>query len=564
MQVSAEGFGTTKEESFVLNVNDTQTHNFSLQVGATKQEVTISGTAAHVEASTSELGTVVSAREVVNLPLNGRNFTELLTLTAGVSPVSTAQNASGGALWAGDTVGSFSYPSVNGQCNRCNFFLLDGFNDDGTFFGVYSTAPIVDMVQEFKVQSHNDSAAYGGALGGIINVVTKTGTNEYHGDAWEFLRNNALDARNFFGSNTVPYKQNQFGGTIGGPLLPGHFRKGAPKTWFYAAYEGFRSVKSSTSLLNVPTPAELGGDLSALDGIQIYNPFSTRPDPANPGEYLRDPFMCDGSGNSLPATNGIQAAGTACNKIPQSMITTGMVKYLQADIPSPTNTGFPGYDAVDTTPKRVRQDTASLRSDHQFNEQTSAWLRYTGYNQPESAPVGWPGSTNTLFQHGYQAAASITHTFGGGSKVLTAGFGRNSYETNDLPHTSFPATTALQQGFSPSFISNLAVVGLANPGIGIAGFASQPGNSGVEFTHMANVYEEKGDFVWVHGRHTFQMGVDFNTNNASGPIIDARNPSGNPGFSTGSWRGVIRGVVCALNPLRPSWLGASEESAPND
>ena len=195
-------------------------------------------------------------------------------------------------MWAGDTIGSFSYPSVNGQCNRCNFFLLDGFNDDGTFFGIYSTSPIIDMIQEFKVQSHNDSAAYGGALGGIVNVVTKSGTNEYHGDAWEFLRNNALDARNFFATDTVPYKQNQFGGTIGGPLLPGHFRKGAPKSWFYAAYEGYRSVKSSTNLLNVPTPAELNGDLSALAGTQIYNPFSTQPDPANSRASICGPPLC--------------------------------------------------------------------------------------------------------------------------------------------------------------------------------------------------------------------------------------------------------------------------------
>jgi hypothetical protein len=518
MQVSAEGFATAKEESFVLNVNDTQTHNFSLQVGSTKQEVTISATAAHVEASTAELGTVVAAREVEDLPLNGRNFTQLLTLTPGVSPISTAQNSSGGGMWAGNTIGTFSYPSVNGQCNRCNFFLLDGFNDDGTFFGVYATAPIIDMVQEFKVQSHNDSAAYGGALGGIVNVVTKSGTNEYHGDAWEFLRNNALDARNFFSPDTVPYKQNQFGGTIGGPLLPGHFRKGAPKTWFYAAYEGFRSVKSSNSLLNVPTSAELGGDLSALAETQIYNPFSTRPDPVNPGEYLRDPFMCDAGGNPLPATNGIQAAGTACNKIPQSMIATGLVKYLQADIPSPTNTGFPGYNAVDTTPSRLREDTASLRFDHQFNERTSAWLRYTGFTQPDSLPTGYPGTTSKLYEHGYQGAASITRTFGDGSKVLTAGFGRNSYNTNQISAVNFPANTALQLGFSPGFIANLAGIGLGNPGIGIAGFDSQPGVS-LEYTHMANVYEWKGDFVWVHGRHTLQMGADFSTNNADSPIV---------------------------------------------
>jgi hypothetical protein len=203
------------------------------------------------------------------------------------------------------------------------------------------------------------------------------------------------------------------------------------------------------------------------------------------------------------------------------MIVPSLVKYLQADIPTPANIGFPGYNAIDLTPKRIRQDTASLRIDHQFNEQTSAWFRYTGYTQPESAPVGWPGDTNSLFQHGYQGAVSVTHTFGGGSKVLTGGFGRNSYETNDLPRTNLPSTLGLNLGFSPSFINNLAVIGLANPYVAIDGFNSQPGNSGAEFTQMANVYEYKGDFVWVHGRHTIQMGADSQTNNANGPIISA-------------------------------------------
>jgi hypothetical protein len=118
---------------------------------------------------------------------------------------------------------------VNGQSNRSNFFLLDGFNDGQVFMGMVGTTPIIDGVQEFKVQSHNDSSAYGGALGGIVNVVTKVGTNQYHGDAWEFLRNNALDARNYFIADTIPYKQNQFGGVIGGPLIPGHFRGAQPK-----------------------------------------------------------------------------------------------------------------------------------------------------------------------------------------------------------------------------------------------------------------------------------------------------------------------------------------------
>ena len=198
LTVNAEGFNTAKAEALTLAVNQTATQNFSLSVGATKQEVTVQATVVHIESSTAELGTAIAPKEVNDLPLNGRNFTQLLALTPGVSPISTAQNSGGGSNWGGATIGTFTFPSVNGQCNRCNFFLLDGFNDGQAFMGMVGTTPIIDGLQEFKVQSHNDSSSYGGALGGIVNVATKQGTNEYHGDVWEFLRNNRLDARNFF------------------------------------------------------------------------------------------------------------------------------------------------------------------------------------------------------------------------------------------------------------------------------------------------------------------------------------------------------------------------------
>src|SRR5579875_1975067 len=285
LQVTKQGFNTTTEKAFTLFVNQTSTHNITLAVGAPTQQVTVSATAIHLEESTAELGTAINQSEVNDLPLNGRNFTQLLDLTPGVSPISTAQNAGGGSGFTGNAIGTFSFPSVNGQGNRSNMFLIDGFNDYG-FVGNYAVQPILDSIQEFKVQSHNDIAAYGGALGGIVNVVTKGGSSEYHGDVWEFLRNNAFDARNTFVASTTPYKQNQFGGIIGGPLLPGHFRSGPPKSFFFLGYEGFRSVRSAETPDFFPTPAELSGDLSDISS-QAYNPFTTLPDPNNPGQFIR-------------------------------------------------------------------------------------------------------------------------------------------------------------------------------------------------------------------------------------------------------------------------------------
>jgi hypothetical protein len=535
--VTAEGFNASKIEALRVEVNQTVTQNISLTVGSTKQEVTVEASVVHVESSTAELGTAIATREVNDLPLNGRNFTQLLSLTPGVSPISTAQNGGGGGTWGGNTIGSFTFPSVNGQNNRANFFLLDGYNDGQVFMGMVGTTPIIDGMQEFKVQSHNDSSAYGGALGGIVNVATKIGTNEYHGDVWEFLRNSALDARNTFiynktnpdgteipGSAVTPYKQNQFGGVFGGPIK---FRGAAPKSWFYAAYEGYRSIRSNASLLNVPTPAEMGGDLSALSTatapLQIYNPWSTRPDPANPGSYLRDPFLCTGGAPS-PVTAGalagswFQTTGTPCNILPTSLINTHIQQYIQADLPTPIQTNVPNTNAIDDTPNRIRQDTASLRLDHQFTESTSAWIRYTGFTQPDTFAVGWPGSSSYLFDHGYQAAVTFNHTFGGGSKVLSGGFGRNSAQTNNGNKLGVPANLwQTVGGFSPAYADIFHHSGELNPDLDYPGFNYRPGAK-IQYTHMSDVYEGKMDFTWVHSRHTLQMGWDLATDNTDSPI----------------------------------------------
>ena len=184
VQASAQGFSTTTQPQITLEVNQTATFDFHLKVGQAQQTVQVEATAAGVESSTAELGTVVTHQEVNDLPLNGRNFTQLLTITAGVANVNRDQSQYGGGGWAGNSIGSFSFPAVNGARNRSNLFLLDGVNDLNTMLTMYNYAPIVDDIQEFKTQGHNDLAEYGGVAGGIVSVVSKSGTNEYHGTLW--------------------------------------------------------------------------------------------------------------------------------------------------------------------------------------------------------------------------------------------------------------------------------------------------------------------------------------------------------------------------------------------
>lgn len=514
LEVSKTGFVTARMAPFTLAVNQTTSFDFTLKLGTTTQAVQVSGVATHLETSTAGLGSVVGSTEVNNLPLNGRNFTQLLTLSAGVSPINTGQNGGG---WLANPVGSFTFPSVNGAPNRSNMFLVDGVVNYGSFTSTYGTPPILNDIQEFKVQSQNDQAQFGQALGGIVNVVTKSGTNQFHGQAWEFLRNNALDARNFFAPDVTPLKQNQFGGSIGGPvILPGY--NGRNRTFFYTAYEGFRNHTSSLGLYRVPTTAELGGNLSDISE-QIYNPFSTRPDPNLPGGYIRDPFMCDAAGNPLPVNaSGMQAAGTPCNMIPSTMLDPGMELFAKKLYPSPINTGVPGFNGRDTTPGIVSQDEATIRFDEALGSKDRLFGRYTGLAQSVSGSGGFVGLGEFTWHHSYNVAAGWNHTFGSNS-VLQLEFGRTTVQTNDAGRfNNAPANFWQQVGFAPNFTSNMLGGRSVLPAISIDGFLG--GGEILDWMQSSNIYEFKGDYSRIIGHHILKMGASFATNNVVYNTID--------------------------------------------
>src|SRR5712671_1473599 len=195
LSVDKTGFASATQQNLTLLVNQDITQDFILRVGSSEQSVTVEASAVNLETGNATLGTVIESKSLSELPLNGRNFTQLLSLTPGVSPISTAQNVSGAQA---NPIGTFTFPAVNGQSNRSNYFMVDGIDDTDMVFSTYAVAPILDDIQEFKVQSHNDEVQFGGVTGGIINVVTKSGTNEYHATVWEYLRNTVLDAKNPF------------------------------------------------------------------------------------------------------------------------------------------------------------------------------------------------------------------------------------------------------------------------------------------------------------------------------------------------------------------------------
>jgi len=520
LRASKTGFGPAVNSGITLVVNQTATYDFTLKAGGVNEVVNVQANSIALETSTAELGVAVVKEQVNDLPLNGRNFTQLLNLTPGVSTVNVSQNsATSGGIWS-NPVGTFSYPSVNGQSNRSNLFLLDGVNNEGSFGSTYAVPPIVDDIQEFKVQSHNDDASFGGVMGGVVNVVTKSGTSQFHGSGWEFIRNKALDANIVYPllpvsqqslpSNQPQFQQNQFGATFGGPLpIPGEHQK---KTFFFLSYEGFRNHTAASNQYITPTAAQLAGDLTGISS-QIYNPYSGQA------------FMCDPAGNPLPAPNKVQGAGTPCNKIPSSMIDQNMVNYAQTLFPAPNVAGS-AFNGLDTTKSITRQDEGSGRLDHQFTEHDNVWARYTSFRQPVTGSGGFAGLLHEQVSNGYNLAVDYTHLFSG-SMLAEFHFGRTSVNINQgSTFAKAGPGFGTQVGFSPNFAGGFRNGISMIPQVVIQGYIGNPnpsahGAAQVDRTHVSDIWEYGGDFTKTIGRHTFKAGANFASNNSNALYLNS-------------------------------------------
>ena len=267
--ISAEGAGfqTEKRENIVLNIQQNLRLDFQLQVGSVVQTTEVSGHAPVLDTESASLGNVVAAEQVEGLPLNGRRYTDLAELTSGVSKVTEGPVNGGSTPTNGNAGGSFA---VNGTRGDQNNFILDGIDNNSNDNGDVAVLSSVDAIAEFKIQTSNYSPEFGRSGGAVINASTKSGTNSFHGSAWEFLRNDSFDARGYFESPDqpkAPYKQSQFGGTLGGPIVKN-------KAFFFVDYEGTRIHSAQTDFASVPTVAgpgssdERAGDFSGILGGQ--------------------------------------------------------------------------------------------------------------------------------------------------------------------------------------------------------------------------------------------------------------------------------------------------------
>ncbi|HEX4022148.1 MAG TPA: TonB-dependent receptor [Acidobacteriaceae bacterium] len=500
IEATAPGFGPKSVPLFTLTVGHTATINFSMVVGSQSSTVTVQAANPQLQVSSANLGTVISTKEVNDLPLNGRNFTQLLTLTPGVTPTGVGTGMSEGSVGGGgwmvaDPIGSDTvFPDINGQSDRSNFFLTDGMNNYGEYISTYAVPPIIDAIQEFKVVSHTDSAEYGGSLGGVINVTTKSGTNNLHGSAWEYARNEIFDARGYFLPTTVPktpYSQNQFGGSIGGPVWIPKLYNGRNKTFFFGAYQGFRYSLVANAPLHVATARELSGDLSDWP-TQIYNPFSFRPNPAAPGEYIGDPFP----GNQIPA----------------SMIQKPLVAYANFAYPQAGPVfDSSGDNALDTTPVGQVQNEWDIRVDQKIAANDSAYFRYSALNSTVTASSGLPGDPSVTPIPSRNWGGSYVHVFNP-SLVLQ---GQVAHTTLYMTESNFftQSTTAIAGtlNLAPNISTWAAAPGRSIlPGMSIAGFSSNPGEF-LYTAHSSDTWEYSGSLQKTLGAHALHFGGGYTT-----------------------------------------------------
>src|ERR1700728_3808536 len=249
LEVQAKGFQKYLQQGISLDVNETATVGIHLRLGAESQQVEVNANATLVQSTVSSLGQTVMEQEILDLPLDGRNFSQLGLLQPGVVPLTP------GLLEAGGPARQNQAYAVDGQRPESNNFMIDGADNVSSVDGGFVLKPPIDAIAEFKILSHNANAEFGRNTGSTTNIVTRSGSNSFHGAAWEFLRNDAMDSSDYFTQSVQPLKQNQFGTTFGGPILK-------DKTFFFGYYEGFRNRQGETVPATVPSAAERQGNFA--------------------------------------------------------------------------------------------------------------------------------------------------------------------------------------------------------------------------------------------------------------------------------------------------------------
>jgi Carboxypeptidase regulatory-like domain/TonB-dependent Receptor Plug Domain len=489
VKASLSGFRGAMREGVRVTVTETARVVFDLEVGQLTETVTVTAQATLVETANATRGIVVDEQKVVDLPLNGRNFTQLGTLIPGVvAPPAGLGGQSGDATPGGfgNATGGFN---VNGMRNQSNNFLMDGATNNDTFNTGFVLRPPPDAIQEFKILTHAFGAEYGRNAGSVVNVVTKSGSNTLSGALWEFNRDDALQARNFFAPKDQPkpeLKQNQFGGAVGGPIVRN-------KVFGFGYYEGFRNDSGITNNVVVLSEAQRRGDFSALSTA------------------IRDPR----TGQPFPG-----------NIIPSNRLDPAALKLLTDFVPLPNSPG--NRYIVSPTVNDVR-DQFGMRFDYQLSANQSLLGRYMRSDTDRTTPrviaavdqKALATLQDFMVSHNYvvssnvinQARFSINRITA--NPAVTSGLNPRDYGIN------FANTNPLAAGL-PSF----AIAGFFGGGVSALGDPQQP------FVDRVNhVWQAANDVTWIKGQHSLKFGVDVRREAMNIAFINR--PNGDLTFSGG-------------------------------
>src|SRR6266536_883812 len=519
LDVTSQGFQTTKQSGVQVNIGANVSLNFNLKPGSQTETVEVTGAAPVLQTQDASVGQVVDQRNINNLPLNGRNFTFLAQLVAGVnSPqADTRGNAASGAF------------SANGLRPAQNNYMLDGIdnNSDTVDFlnGTnYVVLPPVDAIQEFRVQTTDFSAEYGRSGAAVLNATLKSGTNQFHGDVWEFFRNDKLDARDFFEHNCnagtcTPAKKgelrwNQFGGTIGGPVLKN-------KVFFFGDLQLWRLRQGQPQLGSVPTAAErTSGFTNLQDLIQpgttetdallrafpigtVFDPATTR---AVGSSFVRDPFgfsTCTGAPYTLSTCPGL-------NILPANRLDANAIALLNL-YPNPTNSGVVNNYA--NSPTLVQNEKQfDVRLDLNFTQTDQLYYSFSYDDKPELIPSIFGGvADGGGFFQGNQTAGSQhsalvwNHTFTP-TAINVARVGLNYlHTTRNIPEAN--NLTDLPASFGILGIPQQKENG-GLPALSIGGLQTLGGNAFLPSDEVTSTIQVTDDFTKIYGKHTFKAGFE--------------------------------------------------------
>ena len=538
IQVQAPGFASVEQKSVRLQVDEQRELNFTLKPASVSTSVEVSATEVAVETSNPTLGQVITAEEVAELPLNGRNFVQLATLTPGTTQ-STNPNSffTRAASSEAATRGAFSL-SVGGSREQSTDWLLDGNDNNQLDEGGIAIFSDIDAIQEFKVLTYNYSAEYGERAGPTVLVTTKSGTNQYHGSLFEFFRNTKLDARSYFATSVEKFNLNQFGGSFGGPIKK-------DKTFFFVDYQAKMQRSGVPFTGFVPTTG-----MTTADANGNYD-FSGAPTLAGLGGFLTNPysgtpFQCvPGTSTPEPVAGGIQPAGQDCNIIPAGVVNPIGAKVIQL-YPAPNVNGN-GYNYINEPVRKLNQGTWDIRLDHNISSNDSVFARFSYDQATNFVPGGSPtwteqnafGSNQFIDNHGRNAAISETHVFSantinqvnlGYNRIFNhiLSFGTGSCEAAiigipgaDLgakcaPITGYP--TSLNQSSKDCISCGMTSFLMSNYfAIGDRGYAPYQGGT--------NVYSVSDTLELIRGKHDIRFGATFRANQ-----MNVRNNAFQDGF----------------------------------